>query len=178
MPRAQKTQQADPSARFSFIDEHIRLENTHDLDGIMGTFGGDAIYGDEPWGETHRGLAEVRRHYENLLQALPDLHIEVKHRYGSPDAVAYEVVISGTHLGPWRGIPATGRPVSFPLVAIYTFTPDDRLAGEHTYYDRATVQRQLGFYREPDTLVGRLSIAVMHPWMIAEAYAGSLLGRR
>jgi hypothetical protein len=29
----------------------IRLENDHDLQGVLGTFGDAARYDDEPWGE-------------------------------------------------------------------------------------------------------------------------------
>ena len=50
--------------RFSdhcrIVDEHIAFENTHDLDGIMSTFGTAVHYVDEPWGEHHVGRSEVR----------------------------------------------------------------------------------------------------------------------
>jgi hypothetical protein len=32
------------AARLKIVEEHVRLENRHDLDGIMGTFGGAAQY--------------------------------------------------------------------------------------------------------------------------------------
>lgn len=163
-----------PAARFRLVDKHIRRENAHDLDGVMATFGEQGSYEDEPWGEHHDGLAEVRRYYETLMAALRDLEIDVKRRFTSADAVAYEVVISGTHLGDWRAIPATGRQLRFPLVAIYTFTAEDRLAGERIFYDRATVLRQLGLFHEPDRFAGRMSMALTHPWTIAHAFARQL----
>jgi SnoaL-like polyketide cyclase len=73
-----------------------------------------------------------------------DLHIEVQRRHASNDAVVVEAVITGHHLGAWRGLPPTGRPIRFPLCGIFAFDEDDRLAGEKIYYDRATVLRQLG----------------------------------
>ena len=30
--------------RLAIVEEHVRLENAHDLDGIMGTFGAVACY--------------------------------------------------------------------------------------------------------------------------------------
>ena len=51
------------SARLKIVDEHVRLENQHDLDGIMATFGGTAHYDDEPWGEQHEGRDGVRAYY-------------------------------------------------------------------------------------------------------------------
>lgn len=157
------------AARFDLVDRHIRCENAHDIDGIMGTFGADARYQDEPWGERYSGPAEVRSYYESLLAALPDLAIEVQSRFASSDAVAYEVVVAGTHGGRWRGISATGRRVRFPLMAVYDFGSDERLAGERIYYDRASVLRQIGLYHEPDTLAGRLAIAATHPLTIMGA---------
>ena len=37
------------SRRLQLVDEHVRLENQHDLDGIMTTFGAAPRYDDEPW---------------------------------------------------------------------------------------------------------------------------------
>src|SRR4029077_11812739 len=43
------------SARLRIVEEHVSLENEHNLDGIMGTFGETARYDDEPWGAPLRG---------------------------------------------------------------------------------------------------------------------------
>lgn len=55
-----------------------------------------------------------------------------------------EVVATGTHAAEWRGIPATGKTVRFPVCAIFTFGPDDKINAEIAYYDRLTVLSQLG----------------------------------
>src|SRR5215472_5680454 len=134
------------AARLKVVDEHIARENQHDLEGILRTFGRTARYDDEPWDGHYIGHEGVRSYYESLLKALPDLRIEVQQRYASNDAVVVEVIITGHHLGAWRGLPPTGRPVRFPLCGIFAFDDDDRLAGEKIYYDRATVLRQLGVF--------------------------------
>src|SRR5215469_6191353 len=138
------------SARIAVVEQHVRFENDHDLEGILHTFGETARYDDEPWAEHYTGLAGVRQFYEQLMKALPDLEITVLRRHMAEDAILLEVVIRGTHLGGWRGLPATGRRVKFPLCGVYTFDADDRLAGEKIYYDRATVLRQLGVFHEPE----------------------------
>src|SRR6266496_107873 len=124
------------SARIAIVEQHIRLENAHDLDGVLRTFGNSARYDDEAWGEHYQGSNGVRQFYEQLMEALPDLQIEVKRRHVSDDAILVEVIIRGTHLGAWRGLPATGRQIEFPLCGVYTFDSEDRLAGEKIYYDR------------------------------------------
>ncbi|MBV8866132.1 MAG: ester cyclase [Acidobacteriaceae bacterium] len=165
------------SARIAIVEQHIRLENEHDLEGVLRTFGDTARYDDEPWGEHYKGRQGVRLFYEQLMQALPDLEIEVQHRHVAEDAVLVEVIIRGTHLGDWRGLPATRRRLEFPLCGVYTFDADDHLAGERIYYDRGTVLRQLGVFYEPPTLLGQICTFATHPITIARAFARKLLSR-
>jgi steroid delta-isomerase-like uncharacterized protein len=162
------------SARLKIVEEHVSLENAHDLEGIMRTFGAAARYDDEPWGAHYVGRDEVRAFYAQLLQAMPDLHIDVRRRHASEDAVILEVIIRGRHLGAWRGLPATGRQVAFPLCGVYTFDQDNRLAGEKIYYDRASVLQQLGVFHAPESLRGRLTTALVHPLTMARIAARKL----
>src|SRR3954468_23961607 len=41
--------------------------------------------------------------------------VAVQRRNVAEDAIVLEVIISGHHSGSWRGLPATGRQVEFPL---------------------------------------------------------------
>ena len=164
-------------ARLEVVEEHVRRENAHDLPGIMTTFGNEAWYGDEPWGEHHDGRDAVRRYYEDLLAALPDLHIDITHRLAAEDGVALEVRIGGTHLGSWRGLPATGRRVEFSLCAFYTFDKEGKLAGERIYYDRGKVLQQVGLYHDPQTFLGRFESLLAHPITFAQAYTRKLTRR-
>lgn len=157
-------------ARIQLVDQHIRCENNHDLEAVMATFGDQGRYDDEPWDDHRTGRDGVRSYYNELLSALPDLSIEVKNQHAAFDSVVVEVIIRGTHLGPWRGLPATGRKIEFPLCGIYTFDSDDRLAGERIYYDRAAVLRQLGLFHEPTSGLGRVITALSHPVTITSAY--------
>jgi steroid delta-isomerase-like uncharacterized protein len=163
------------SARIEIVERHVRLENEHDLEGVLRTFGEAAMYDDEPWGEHYKGRNGVRQFYEQLMKALPDLEIQVQRRHITDDAILLEVVIRGTHLGGWRGLPATGRRVEFPLCGVYTFDASDRLAGEKIYYDRGTVLRQLGVFHEPQSVLGQISTFATHPLTVLRAFARELL---
>ena len=165
------------AARIAVVEQHVRLENEHDLEGVLRTFGDSARYDDEPWDEHYKGRDGVRQFYEQLMKALPDLEIEVQRRHVADDAILLEVVIRGTHLGGWRGLPATGRRVEFPLCGVYSFDADDRLAGEKIYYDRGTVLRQLGVFHEPQSALGQISTLATHPVTIARALARKILRR-
>jgi steroid delta-isomerase-like uncharacterized protein len=162
---------------MAVVEQHVRLENEHDLEGVLRTFGNSARYDDEPWDEHYKGHDGVRQFYEQLMKALPDLEIEVQRRHVADDAILLEVVIRGTHLGGWRGLPATGRRVEFSLCGVYTFDADDRLAGEKIYYDRGTVLRQLGVFHEPQSALGQISTLATHPVTIARALARKLVRR-
>jgi steroid delta-isomerase-like uncharacterized protein len=167
----------DSGARLDLVHEHIRFENQHDLEGIMETFGATARYDDEPWNAHYNGRTEVHAFYEGLLGALPGLRIEVQHQHVGDTTVVLEVIIRGQHLGPWRGLPATGRQIELPLCGIFTFDDKDRLAGEKIYYDRATLLRQLGVFHEPDRTVGRIVTALTHPLTMAQIVGRKIRGR-
>ena len=160
-------------AKLALVREHIRRENEHDLPSVMETFGPSARYDDEPWDEHHEGPDAVRSFYESLMRALPDLEIVVGAEHATADAVVVECVIKGTHRGTWRDLPATGRHIEFPLCGVYTFDENGKLAGERIYYDRATVLRQSGVFREPTTLIGRFLLFLNHPvTLLAAALRG------
>jgi steroid delta-isomerase-like uncharacterized protein len=165
------------AARIATVEEHVRLENQHDVEGVLRTFGDTARYDDEPWAEHHEGRSGVRLFYEQLMRALPDLQIEIRRQHVADDAILLEVMIRGTHLGAWRGLPSTGRRVEFPLCGVYTFEEDDRLAGERIYYDRGTVLKQLGVFHEPESVFGRISILATHPVTVARALVRGVLRR-
>ena len=160
---------ATDDARMALVEHHVRAENNHDLDAVMATFGADARYDDEPWSDHRHGRDGVQAYYSELLRAVPDLVIDIVRRHVSADAVVLEVEIRGTHRGRWRGLPATGRRLRFPLCGVYSFDGNGHIAGERIYYDRATVLRQLGMHREPTTRLARLITALNHPVTIVKA---------
>jgi steroid delta-isomerase-like uncharacterized protein len=169
---------ASVDARIAMVEQHVRSENLHDLEAVMATFGVEARYDDEPWADHRQGRDGVRSYYTELMRALPDLVIDIVRRHVAGDCIVLEVVVRGTHRGAWRGLPATGRPVDFPLCAVYAFDADDRLAGERIYYDRATVLRQLGVFHEPSSALGGLITALTHPVTMVRACWRNLSGSR
>jgi steroid delta-isomerase-like uncharacterized protein len=170
------SQTSRTAARIAIVEQHVRLENAHDLEGVLETFGESARYDDEPWNEHFDGRDGVRAFYTELMRAVPDLEIEIRRRHVADEVIVLEVMIRGTHLGAWRGLPATGRRIEFPLCGLYTFDGNDRLAGEKIYYDRGTVLRQLGVFHEPRSVLGQITIAATHPVTIARALARRVFG--
>ncbi len=161
-------------AQLALVEEHVRRENAHDSRESWPPSGRGPDMTMSHGASTTRDETPCRAITKTLLVSLPDLRIDITRRLVSEDGVALEVRVSGTHLGPWRGLPPTGRPVSFPLCGLYTFDEDGKLAGERIYYDRGYVLQQVGLFRDPQSLLGRLEILLAHPVTVARAYARKL----
>ena len=109
------------------------------------------------------------------MRALPDLEIQLQRRHVTDDAILVEVMIRGTHLGGWRGLPPTGDESSSHFAVSTRSTRMTVWLGEKIYYDRGTVLRQLGVFHEPQSVLGQLSMLATHPTTIARAFARKFL---
>ena len=92
------------------------------------------------------------------------------------EAVIVEGRFTGTHAGMWRGLPATGRKVGFPLVIIFVFD-GDHMTCERTYFNLGTPLLQLGVARETNSAAGRVATMVNHPLTVVGAYTRARLRR-
>ncbi len=88
--------------------EHMESENVHDFATTMQTFG-HPRYELIATGETYDGEAQVSAYYAQTRAAFPDQRNELIALHHAQDAVIAEFVLLGTHLGPLRGLPPTGR---------------------------------------------------------------------
>ena len=131
--------------RGAIVAEHLAAENRHDVEATIATFH-RARY--EVNGETSEGETAVRDLLHELMTGFPDFHAEVQKLHHADDAVIGEGRLSGTHNGPFAGVPATGRRVDYPIVAIFEFE-EDRLLCEKVYFDGATILTQIGVLPEP-----------------------------
>ena len=130
------------ASRIALVDEHVRVENEHDIDATMRTFGAtptSVINGD-----SLDGHENIRGFYDMLFGAFPDLDIDVKHRHVTDESVTLEVVVNATHKGPFNGVAATGRRVAVPICAVFTFDDQERLVGERAYFDTGVIMQQIG----------------------------------
>ena len=104
---------------------------------------------------------------ENVT-AFPDFHYDVTHLHHSDDVIVVEGSFQGTHEGKWRGLPATGRRVDFPMLIVFPFE-GDQMMGERIYFDLSTALRQLGVARDPNTVAGKIATAFNHPITLGRA---------
>lgn len=87
--------------------------NGRDLDAVDRLLSEDFTHDDEA-----RGRIGQRAAVAAFLDAFPDLHNEILLILAEGDLVAAHQRWTGTHGGPFAGIPATGRRVSFTSTAI------------------------------------------------------------
>lgn len=161
--------------RERIVREHMESENAHDFDTTISTF-------DHPryeliaTGEVHDGEQAVRDYFAESRRAFPDQRNEPIALHHADDAVIAEFVLKGTHLGPLRGLPPTGRSFECRMTAFFVFEGTD-LVAERVYFDQATILRQLGVAHPPGSLAGRLTTLASHPLTIGRALARQTLRR-
>ena len=129
------------AARNKLVDEHVRTENEHNLDALMGTLNDTPLF--KLNSDEISGHDNVRAFYANLFRGFPEFHIDLIQRHVSDEAIILELIISGTHMNDWSGIPASGRRAQFPCCCVYPFDDNDRISGERVYFDFALLRRQL-----------------------------------
>ena len=155
------------SRREEIVREHMESENRHEFDVTLGTF-------DHPryeligTGDVYDGPEEVAAYFEETRTAFPDQRNELIALHHSDDAVLVEAMLYGTHAGPFRGLPPTGRSFEMQFLAIFVFE-QDRLVCERVYFDAGTILRQLGIAHDPLTLRGRVTTVLNHPVTVGRA---------
>jgi steroid delta-isomerase-like uncharacterized protein len=114
-------------ARAAVVREHMASENRLDFDATIATFS-HPRYELIATGEVFDGEAEVRRYFTETRTAFPDQRNRLLALHPSDDSVIVEFILEGTHLGPLRGLPPTGRAFATQLTAIFLFAPgSDRI---------------------------------------------------
>ena len=94
--------------REALVREHMESENQHAFDVTMGTFD-HPRYEIVPTGDVFDGEEAVRGYFEASRTAFPDQRNELIALHHSDAAVIVEFDLKGTHEGPLRGIPPTGK---------------------------------------------------------------------
>jgi steroid delta-isomerase-like uncharacterized protein len=169
--------------RAATVREHMESENRHAFDVTIATFA-HPRYEIVPTGDVYDGEEEVARYFEETRAAFPDQRNQLVAMHHADDAMIVEFDLMGTHLGNFRGLPATGRAFTCRTLAIFVFgdgdgdgDEGDRIVCERVYFDANTILRQLGMAHDPLTLKGRIATVLTHPLTIGTAIVKDLSGR-
>jgi steroid delta-isomerase-like uncharacterized protein len=155
--------------REAIVREHMESENVHDFDTTIGTFG-HPRYELVATGDVYDGEEAVRGYFAESRRAFPDQRNELIALHHADDAVIVEFDLLGTHLGPLRALPPTGRSFRCRMSAHFVFEGAE-LVCERVYFDQLSIMRQLGLAHESTSLPGRLSTLMSHPVTVGRAWA-------
>jgi steroid delta-isomerase-like uncharacterized protein len=121
----------------------LEFWNTHSIDGILDFYDDEIIWKNIGLEETYDGKPAVREFLTRLMTALPDLEFIVNHKIARGDNVAEQWTVRGTHLGPFMGIPPTGRWIEIHALSMVTLREGKFLRDEF-YWDTRSVMNQMG----------------------------------
>jgi steroid delta-isomerase-like uncharacterized protein len=161
--------------RQELVIEHMESENRHQYEATIETFH-HPRYELVGTGDVYDGPEEVARYFRETRTAFPDQRNELISLHHADDAVIVEAHLHGTHGGPLRGLPPTGRSFKMRFCAVFVFE-DERLVCERVYFDQSTILRQLGIARDPASAVGRATTVLAHPLTISRALLGRIARR-
>jgi steroid delta-isomerase-like uncharacterized protein len=122
--------------------KQIAALNARDLDQYLSRIGDSYVGQSEITPQVH-GPAGVRESVGNLLNALPDLRVEIQDILASGDTVVTRFRVTGTHKGNLAGIPASGKSITFEACNV-TEIEGGKVVRSRVYGDNLTLFQQIG----------------------------------
>ena len=119
---------------------HSIAEDARDIDGLVATLAPSSVYELVPTGQSWEGHDGARAFYTELFGAFPDNRFELTEIVVGPQGVFEAARLTGTNLGPWGGVPASGLPVDLEVLILFPWDPVTRLfLGERIWFDRGAI---------------------------------------
>lgn len=89
------------------------------------------------------GAQALKQIWAMLLRGLPDLHVALEDLIAEGDKVVSRNTVTGTHQGEYRGLPPTGKSITYNEIFIFRFA-NGRLAEMWGIVDVFSQMQQLG----------------------------------
>jgi len=122
--------------------------DAHDADAFAAMFADGAVVNDLGSPDPITGSDGIRMFAQAWFTAFPDMNVKQTNRVVSEDAVAAEVVFTGTNSGPMmmggKEIPPTGKTVQ-GKGTYFARVRDGKVVEFNSYPDIAGLMMQLGF---------------------------------
>jgi steroid delta-isomerase-like uncharacterized protein len=99
-----------------FVEE---VQNQHQVDAID-EFLAPSFVNHDPWPNLPSTVEGAKQVHRMLFAAFPDLHMIVHDQAAEGDKVWTRKTATGTHLGEFLGIPATGKSITWNMIDIMT----------------------------------------------------------
>ncbi len=128
----------------AIITARVEAFNAHDADAVAVFYIEDAVSRDMGRDMALMGRAAIRDSLATYFDSFPDIVMGISRISVDGDTAFLEWHASATHREPYHGIPATGHHVEVDGCIAFSFTSEGRITSEISYWDVASMLRQLG----------------------------------
>jgi steroid delta-isomerase-like uncharacterized protein len=126
----------------ALLENRLAALVRRDIDAVMQLHADDCVV-ESPLGGTARGREAIRKVYEAWLAAFPDAEWAAEPPIVEGERVAQATTVTGSDLGGFMGLPATGKRFTLPVVFLLVVR-DGRIHDERRIYDFTGLLIQLG----------------------------------
>jgi len=137
------TREASNEATFSRLHDAVNTGDAEAISKVIDEVVDPKLVFHAPVPSDVSGVQALKQVWSVLLRAFPDLHVAIEDVIVQGDKVVYRNIVTGTHRGEYRGLPATGRPVTYDEIFIVRFD-DGRIAEIWGVVDVFAQLKQLG----------------------------------
>ncbi|MEU7689263.1 ester cyclase [Microbispora hainanensis] len=128
------------------VNRMIAAMNDHDIDAVLRCFTLDAVVVGPEFEAGNPN--EIASYFLQIWEGFPDLRLLLWGRVGHGDALATELLATGTHRGPYliadgQVLEPTGRFTSL-RVSWFWHIANDLIVSQRYYYDQLELYTQLG----------------------------------
>lgn len=113
------------------------------LEALREVFAPDVVEHD-PAPDQVQGAEGYIHFFTNFRRAFPDLNLAVDYLVADEDNIAIAYTITGTHQGPFHGIPATGKKIKARGMQIAKFDANARIQERWGSSDELGILQQIG----------------------------------
>ena len=125
-------------------DDVIAAWNRRDPGAILASVADDVIFRDVALEMPLIGRAALRHAIEAYIAAFPDVHVAITSSTVEGSRIVQEWTLTGTHVGDFMGVAATGRWTQTYGATVTTFDEDGVMIEASMYWNPLAMLRQLG----------------------------------
>lgn len=131
------------AANLTTQERFGKAVNTNNLSDMRHLVAPDCVDHD-PAPNQARGPEGYIAMFGEMIAAFPDLAVAVEHMVADEDNISIAYTLTGTHRGPFMGIPPTGRQIRARGVQIARFNSDALMVERWGSSDQLGILEQLG----------------------------------
>jgi steroid delta-isomerase-like uncharacterized protein len=111
--------------------------SSHDVEQVLAFLSPQIRYEDVPTSTVSEGPDAVKEFFGRVWTAIPDMRMVPTNVLETGNAIAAEWIATGTHLGDFPGLPATGNAFHIRGISMIELA-DNRVRRVSDYWDMAT----------------------------------------